>query len=234
MIDIFFKDIINTDCLCPDSWVEFEEHEDGSKTPYIAEEWTSTPMPPVIGVAPDGEKIFHLLGTSEQAELLDGYGVLLGRGYYMFQSLHPEMAGLCAEAEYELNGVPGRCKVAMLPEGAVVKGVYAPSLYLGVNSPTEPLPPEVSISVIDKALQETKERLKPFSIGYIKTHPSCTDSTLLTAITNQYGAEDAGLAKKLIALYVQGSFEQGYIQEATFVAFRNWIVTTPEEILERL
>jgi hypothetical protein len=237
MIDIFFKSrpVSIEGRTVPECWTQTVE-----EVVTVLPEWGGFHCPPSIGTALDGDTIFHLMGTTQQADLLEAAGVLLGRDYYGFQALHPDLASRCAEAEYELNGEPGRCKVCDLPPGASVNAVRAPSKYLGVESPTVPDPPEeklfptliLEVSQADIGIMQMKEAVKIPAITWIKQNPTGTAYDLIAAIAAQYDEPHAGAGQALLAVYIQNSLRAGLIQEGTWEAFRDFIVATPVEQLE--
>lgn len=250
MSDIFFVDqpstmLDPTGKSYPQCWTEQVEippaEENGEpgmetvlKVTYQAYPWA----PAVIGTLVDGRNVYFEL-ASDSAEY-EQSGVFLAKSYYELAALYPDIARHCSEAEYVLDGVPGRCKVADLPEGAIVHSVYAPVKYMGVESPTEPqqpvdglFPTQIKeISQVDAGMIRMKDTVKVAAMAWIKAHPTCTETDLVTWIGTQYGAPYAGACTAMLAIYIQGAFAKGLIQEQTFNAFRNFIVLTPAEQLE--
>lgn len=98
---------------------------------------------------------------------------------------------------------------------------------------SEPIPPVATIAVsnIDAGLIEAKERLKGFGIIQIKTNPLISEGDYFAAFDSAFDVPDAFVARKLLSLYIEGSFSQGFISEPTFNAFRDFVVATPVEIL---
>ncbi len=250
MIDIFFIDIqVQTvdGFMLPACWTHTvndgldEEGNPINERIEALSAWQGLFCPPVIGNTEDGKHVFHLMGTTQQADLLEAADVLLARSYYGFQAIHPLIAARCAEAEYELpDGEQGRCKVADLPAWARVLAVRAPSKYLGLESPTVPDPPEeklfptqiLEVSQADIGIMQMKEAVKIPAILWIKQNPTGTAYDLIAAIAAQYDEPHAGAGQALLAVYIQNSLRAGLIQEGTWEAFRDFIVATPTEQLE--
>lgn len=237
MIDIFFKSRpVSVEWrTVPECWTQTVD-----EVVTVLPEWDGFHCPPAIGTTLDGDIVYHLMGTTQQADVLESVGVLLGRDYYSFQSIHPDLAARCAEAEYELNGEQGRCKVADIPSGARVVAVRAPSKYLGVDSPTTPEPPEeklfptqvLEISQADVGIMEMKDAVKVPAIEWIKQHPDGDVYDLLAYIAAIYDEPHAGAVQALLSVYIRNSLRAGLIQEGTWEAFRDFVVATPVEMLE--
>lgn len=237
MIDIFFKSspVSVEGRAVPKCWTRTVD-----EVIEVLPEWNGFHEPAKIGTAVDGDTVYHLIGTTQQADLLDTDGALLGRDYYSFQAIHPLIASRCCEAEYDINGETGRCKLCDLPAGARVNAVRAPSKYLGVDSPTVPDPPAESlfptqvleISQADIGIMEMKEAVKVPAIGWIKQNPDGDVYDLLAYIGAVYDEPHAGAGQALLAVYIRNSMRAGLIQEATWEAFRDFIVSTPVEMLE--
>lgn len=245
MIDIFFK----SECITfdgqevPDCWtylLEETDEENNTTTKLIMKsEWEGYFKPPIIGTDIDGKYIFHFFGTNEQAELYKSYGCLLGKGYYEFQSLHPDIAKRCVEADYELNGEIGYSKLHEVPENATIIAIRAPSQYLGINHQFEPEQPKekifttqvLEVSQMIIGLMKMAYVIKPDAIDWIKNNPNCIDYDLIAWIAAKYGEPYGGQAQAMIYVYIQGAYKKGLIQNQTFETFRDFVVSCPIEQL---
>lgn len=250
MSDIFFADspstlLDPTGKPYPQCWTEQvevpptePEGEPSMETILKASRQAYPWAPAIIGTLSDGRNVYFELAADSTEYEQDG--VFLARSYYELAALYPDIARHCSEAEYSLDSVPGRCKVADLPEGATVQGIYAPVKYLGVESPTEPAQPKDGlfptqireISQADAGIILMKDTVKAEAIVWIKANPNCTDYDLVAWIGAQYGEPYAGAAMAMLAIYVSGAYGKGLISEPTFEAFRDFVVATPVEELE--
>lgn len=249
MPDIFFADqpstlLDPTGKPYPQCWTEqvetpAEEGEPTQETILKASRQAYPWAPAIIGTLSDGRNVYFELASDaieyEQA------GVFLARSYYELAALYPDIARRCSEVEYTLgDGTPGRCKVADLPEGATVQGIYAPVKYLGVDSPIEPAQPKDGlfptaireISQADAGMMEMKEAVKVPAIGWIKQNPTGDVYDLLAYIAAIYDEPHAGAGQALLSIYIRNSLRAGLIHEGTWEAFRDFIVATPTEQLE--
>jgi len=102
---------------------------------------------------------------------------------------------------------------------------------LGVS---DPWTFKTEASVIDLEFQERKDALKKAGILFIKNNPSCTEADLQAYLDANYSIEDASLGKYLMVSYQNWSYKRGLITENTFDAFRDFIVSTPIDVLESL
>lgn len=204
------------------------------KATHQAYPWT----PAVIGMA-FGSNVYFDLGDAFTQDYRDA-GLYLAGSYYELSALHPDIAVNCTDAEYTLDGEPGRCKVADLPLGATVTGIFAPVKYLGVEAPTNPPAQESNplfptaikeISTADSQLIQMKEVVKSPAISWIKEHPECTDAELTAWVRSEYGDVYAGIAVGLVAIYMQGAFEKGLVADDSWETFRDWVVATPADVL---
>jgi hypothetical protein len=87
------------------------------------------------------------------------------------------------------------------------------------------------VSQTDQAIMAMKMAVKPALIDFIQANPLCTYAETLAFIEAGFGANFRGLVEALMPVYTQGAYAGGLIPEATFDAFRDWIVITPREIL---
>lgn len=252
MADTFFIDIESTlldprGIAYPFNWVEEVEVTPATETePSITEfrlktEHQSYPWTPAIIGQYDGKNIYFELGEMFSSSYRDE-GIYLASDYYFLSTLYPEIAVNCAEAEYTLNGETGRCKVADLPEGALVSNIFAPVKYSGVDTPTNPSVTEnelfpttiKEISVTDAQLILMKETVKIPAITWIKTHPDGMDYDAVAWIGSEFGESYAGIATALLNIYIQNSVSKGLIANESWETFRDWIVATPVELLMSL
>jgi hypothetical protein len=87
------------------------------------------------------------------------------------------------------------------------------------------------VSQTDQAIMAMKATVKPALIDFIQANAACTYAETLAFIEGGFGASFRGLVEALTPVYTQGAYAGGLILEATFDAFRDWIVATPREIL---
>ena len=250
MVDIFFIDsqVQTVDgFMLPECWTHTvndgldEEGNPINERIEALSAWQGLFCPPVIGNTEDGKHVFHLMGSTQQADLLEAAGVLLARSYYEFQAIHSQLAARCAEAEYELpDGEQGRCKVADLPAGARVLAVRAPSKYLGLESPTVPDPPQeklfptqvLEVSNLDTEFMRLKEEVKIFAIPWIKANPACTEAACLGAVEENLSPEHEGAARIMWRKYAENALSKGWISDISFTSLRDLIVSVPANQLQ--
>lgn len=242
MPDIFFADLPSTlldptGKPYPQCWTEQVEippdvegdpvtYETVLKSVHQAYPWA----PAIIGTLADGRNVYFELAAD--ATEYKSLGVFLANSYYELASLYPDISKCCVEVTFVLNDEQHRCKLVGAPVGATIEAIYPPVQYLGVKAIVDPLIP--SVSDIDLMLQDSKVKLKDFSIDFIKTHPACTAIELLTALSSTFGEIEAGLGRKLLSLYTQGAYAEGYTESPDFEVFRDWVMFVPKEILERI
>jgi hypothetical protein len=236
-MDCFFADRASTVLdpsgnAYPSVWVQDDK---------LKKEFTDYPRaPPVIGTLIDGRKVYF--------ELCDGVnpiykeeGVFLASSYAMLQTVYPDVAKQCMEAEYILNGNQGRCKYTEVPKAATVLEIYAPVKYSGVESPTEPKQPDTDrvfptrvkeVSQVDLGLIAMKNKIKPVAMEWIKSNPKCEDTELIEWLGKEFGRAFAGIVTAMLEIYITGASDEGLIPERSFAAFRDFVVNTPKEALE--
>lgn len=250
MSDIFFADLPSTlldptGKPYPSCWTEqvevppeVEEGEPAIETVLRPSRQAYPWAPATIGTLSDGRNVYFELAAD--ATDYEQAGVFLARSYYELAALHPDIARRCSEVEYVLDGAPGRCKVSSLPEGATIHGVWAPVKYLGIESPIEPAQPKdglfptkiQEISQADAGMMEMKNAVKVPAIGWIKQNPTGDVYDLLAYIAAIYDEPHAGAGQALLSVYIKNSLRAGLIQNGTWEAFRDFIVSTPVEQLE--
>lgn len=120
---------------------------------------------------------------------------------------------------FHFNGVPADVQAAV-DDAAATYPV----------APVEPVADTVEDSPIETAFKAQRDAAKVAAIGFIYTNPACTSDHVIAAI--------AALAPMLngpymLGLYMQTSVANGYIETATFDAFKAFILSrTPEQLME--
>ena len=90
---------------------------------------------------------------------------------------------------------------------------------------------EQSLSQVDEELISIKNELKVFGVTYMKMNPLCTEEEYSKAFVDTFGDANAGMAKKLLDIYITNAHKDGFTNEKSFNAFRDWVCATPVEIL---
>jgi aspartate-semialdehyde dehydrogenase len=75
-------------------------------------------------------------------------------------------------------------------------------------------------SPIEAEFKRQRDLFKVNGIGYIYSNPNCTLEEVLAAVQPLAPMISGAF---LIQTYIQGAFDNGYIAEATFEAFKNFI-----------
>ena len=100
-----------------------------------------------------------------------------------------------------------------------------------ISDPPGPLfPASVGyVSQTDAAIMAMKAAMKPVLVDYLKANTTCTYEDTLVFLEATLGAQYRSLTEAISPIYIQGAHQAGLIPEATFEAFRDWIVATPRE-----
>lgn len=87
------------------------------------------------------------------------------------------------------------------------------------------------VSSVDIELIAVKDKLKIFGLTYIKMNPGCTLIDYFAAFDAEFDSVDALMARKLLSIYAGNAVSAGFIPDDSFPPFRDFIYSTPVDVL---